>query len=327
MLRVLVHVRHDFSLWTLPESYLDELRRDFPQVEFQDSGKPDGFDRQLSNAEVLFGWGLSAENFSAARRLRWVQATAAGVQRLLFPAMVESEVTLTNARGLLATPIAEHVLAVILGFARKLHLARDAQKLGRWEQETLWGRPPALRELGDSTLGLIGVGSIGRAVARRARALGMTVIGLRRRAEPASELDELLPAERLLELLGRSHYVVLSVPSTPATTGLIGEHELAAMREDSVLVNVGRGDVVDEATLLGALERGRPAGAALDVFAEEPLPASSPFYRLPQVWVTPHLAGATPHYWPRVIELFRDNLTRYLDGRPLRNVVDKHAGY
>jgi phosphoglycerate dehydrogenase-like enzyme len=324
---VLLHARHDFSLWTLPETYVEELARDFPGADFTCARSAEAFERALREADVLFGWGLDAATFARARRLRWVQMTAAGVQRMLFPAMVASDVLLTNARGLHAGPIAEHVMGVLLTFARKLHLARDAQRRGRWEQESLWAEPPPLRELADSTLGLVGLGAIGTAVARRARAFGMRVLGLRRTDRPAAEVDELLARSRLHELLGRSHYVVLAVPSTPETRGLIGRGQLSAMREDAVLVNVGRGKVVDETALVEALRAGRPAGAALDVFAEEPLPEQSPLYRLPQVLVTPHIAGATPHYWPRVMGIFRENLRRFLAGEPLLNVVDKHAGY
>jgi phosphoglycerate dehydrogenase-like enzyme len=324
---VLLNARHEFSLWTLPESEAEGLARDVTQVRFVHCRSDQEFDRLLPEAEVLFGWGLDAGNFERATRLRWVQITAAGAQRLLFPAMVSSDVVLTNTRGLHAAPIAEHVMGVILSFARKLHLARDAQTRVSWEQESLWGGPPPLRELGRSTLGLVGVGGIGAAVAARARAFGMRVLGLRRRALPSADVDEVLAPDRLDELLERSDYLVVSVPSTPETRGMIGATQLARMREDAVIVNVGRGRVVDEDALATALRSGRPAGAALDVFGEEPLPESSPLWRMPQVLLTPHLAGATPHYWSRAVGLFRENLRRFLGGEPLLNVVDKHAGY
>lgn len=327
MTRVLVYAQHEFSLWTIPESCVVDLRREFPQVEVVHARDMDEFARELPRAEVLFGWGLDARNFPLAQGLRWVQITAAGAQSMLFPAMAASDVELTNARGLHAVPIAEHVMGVMLSFARKLHLARDAQNQGRWQQEALWNDPPAFRELAGETLGLLGLGGIGLAVATRARAFGMRVLGLRRRALPAPEVDEIVPRQRLHDLLGRSHVVVASLPSTAKTTAFLGAAEFSAMRADALLVNVGRGRVIDEMALIRGLEQGRPAGAALDVFAEEPLPPESPLYRMPNVLVTPHVAGVTPHYWPRLMDIFRDNLRRYLKGEALLNRVDKHAGY
>jgi phosphoglycerate dehydrogenase-like enzyme len=327
VIHVLIHVQHEVQVWTLPESYVAELRRDFPAVRFTHARSGAELAAALPEADVLFGWGLDAANFARATRLRWVQLPAAGVQRMLFPGMIASPVVLTNARGVHAVPIAEHVIGVILGFARKLHLARDEQSRGRWSQEALWSDAPPFRELQDSTLGLLGLGTIGAAVAARARPLGMRVLGIRRRDLPAPDVDELLPAARLHDLLARSHFVVCSLPYTRETRGFLGAAEFAAMREDAVLVSVGRGKVLDEAALVAALQRGRPAGAALDVFAHEPLDPASPLFKLPQVLLTPHIAGATPRYWPRMLDLFRMNLERFLRGEPLANVVDKHAGY
>jgi phosphoglycerate dehydrogenase-like enzyme len=276
---------------------------------------------------VVLGWAVKPENFARAERLRWIQVTAASVAGLLFPALVESEVVITNGRGLHAVSMAEHTIGVILAFARKLHLARDAQRDAHWAQDELAGGAP-FRDLAGATLGLVGLGTIGRAVAERARALGMRVLAVRR--HPAADPDpahEQWGTDRLPELLERSDVVVLAPPLTAATRGMIGREELGRMRPDALLVNLGRGPLVDEAALIEALERSRIAGAALDVFDSEPLPSSSPLWRMPQVILTPHVSGLGPRLWERGMELFARNLAAYREGRPLENVVDKRAGY
>jgi phosphoglycerate dehydrogenase-like enzyme len=324
---VIEFIRHADPVWNLPRPLVDDLRRRFPDVTFLSPADRAESDRLLPRADVVLGWAVKPENFARAERLRWIQVTAASVAGLLFPALVESEVVVTNGRGLHAVSMAEHTIGVILAFARKLHLARDAQREGRWAQDELAGGAP-LRDLAGATLGLVGFGTIGRAVAERARALGLRVLAVRR--HPAADPDpahEQWGTDRLPELLERSEVVVLAPPLTAATRGMIGHDELGRMRPDALLVNLGRGPLVDEAALIEALERGRIAGAALDVFDAEPLPASSPLWRMPQVILTPHVSGLGPRLWERGMELFARNLVAYRDGRPLENLVDKRAGY
>jgi len=327
-LQVLEFIRQHDGVWNLPPHYLDPLRQEFPSVRFSSPRDQAEADRLIPETEVVFGWAVNSKNFAAARALRWVQISAAGVGSLLFPEMVESPVIVTNGRGLHAAAMAEHTIAVLLSFTRKLHLARDAQREGRWDQDRLWIEPPPFGELAGSTLGLVGFGSTGRAIGERARAMGLRVIAIRRHpaSDPAPAEAQWGP-DRLPDLLAEADWLVLAVPLTQETRRLIGARELARMKPGSVLVNLGRGPLVDEQALIEALTAGRIAGAALDVFEREPLAPESPLWSMSNVILTPHVSGFGPRYWERAVALFRDNLRRYLADEPLINVVDKRAGY
>jgi phosphoglycerate dehydrogenase-like enzyme len=324
--RVLEFVRDDGGIWSLPAETLMPLEQRFDGVRIVSPPDRAEADRLLPEAEIVLGWAVRRDNFATATRLRWVHATSAGIGPLLFPELVASPVRVSNARGMHADSMAEHAIGVLLCFARKLHLARDLQHQGRWGQRELVGMGPPFGSLEGATLGIVGYGAIGSAVGRRARALGMRVIGVRRRA-PAGGDASVWGLERLDELLGIADAVVLATPLTGATRGLIGADALARMRPSAVLVNLGRGALVDEPALIAALESGRIAGAGLDVTAEEPLAESSPLWRMPQVILTPHVSGFGPRYWERTVELFAEHLQAYLAGEPLPNEVDKHAGY
>jgi phosphoglycerate dehydrogenase-like enzyme len=327
-LQVLEFIGQADGLWNLPVEYVDRLRREFSTVVFHAPRGRQEAERLLPEADVVFGWVIRRSNFASATKLRWIQVTSAGVTPLMFPELVESDVVLTNGRGLYSVAMAEHALGVMLAFARKLHLARDAQRERRWAQDDLWRGPPGFGGLVGTTLGLVGLGSIGRAVAERARAFGVRVIALRRHpaADPAPA-DAQWGTGALPRLLEESDWLVLAAPLTPETRGLIGPAELGRMRRSAVLVNLGRGALVDEPALVEALAAGRIAGAALDVFEREPLPSASPLWTMPQVIATPHVSGLGPRYWERAVDLFRQNLRRFLNGEPLLNVVDKRAGY
>lgn len=325
---MLEFIRDPRGVWSLPATQVDRLRRDFPAVRFVSPPARDDVPGLLADADVVLGWAVTRETFPLARRLRWVHLTAAGVGTALFPELIESDVVLTNARGLHAAAMAEHAIGLMLTFARKLHLARDAQRERRWKQRDLMLEPPPYRDLAGSTLALVGLGHVGAAVAVRARALGVRVIAVRRHpANPPEPADEQWTAGRLGDALALADWVVLAAPLTGQTRELIGRAELARMRSDAVLINLGRGALVDEAALVTALERGALGGAGLDVTAEEPLPESSPLWTMPQVVITPHISGLAPRLWERAIDQFARNLERYLAGRALENVVDKRAGY
>lgn len=275
----------------------------------------------VRGAEVYIGFGIPRELFLAAithpgSRLRWVHSASAGVGGSLYPEMRDSEVILTNSAGVYAPAIAETVIALLFHFARGLDFAVRAQAQRRWDKVPFDDSASPVGELAGSTLGIVGFGGIGREVAGRAEALGMHVLPLRRTG--GVPLEELLP---------QSDYLLLAAPETPATRGLIGARELALLPPGAVIVNVGRGSVLDEASLTDALRTGRLRGAGLDVFAREPLPPESSLWTLPNVLVLPHVSGASPHFWRRQTDLVRENVGRYLAGRPLRNVVDKSAGY
>jgi phosphoglycerate dehydrogenase-like enzyme len=265
-------------------------------------------------ADVILNWtgsrDLLRQVWRISPRVRWVHSRSAGLDELLFPDLAESTVPLTNARGVFSEILGEFVVAAVLFFAKGLRRMVRSQEAGIWD-------PFDTVQVDGQTMGVIGLGDIGKAAARRAEALGMRVIGLGRANG----------AERKRELLAQSDYVVLSAPLTPETRGLIGEAELRAMKPAAVLINVGRGPLVDEAALIAALREKRIGGAALDVFNEEPLAAGHPFYALDNVLLSAHSADHTPDWQQRAMQLFLDNFERYRKGEPLRNVVDKRRGY
>jgi phosphoglycerate dehydrogenase-like enzyme len=298
---------------------------------------PSGFDVEaaqqrleaaLMDTEVLYGFPPSPERarelLARAPGLRWFQAASAGVDRLEQSGFLERHVVVTNSSGVAVTPIAEYVLMVMLMFAKSAH------RLFRSQAERRWTRfLPA--ELRGKTVGVVGMGHIGTEVARLAQAFGCRVLAIRgsalerRRGEPPA--DELLPPSDLSYLLSESDYVVLAVPLTERTRRLIGEEELRAMKPTAVLVNISRGAVVDEAALTRALKEGWIGGAGLDVFEREPLPEESELWGMENVVVSPHVSGATEVYFQRAVPIFCENLRRYLDGRPLLNVIDPQRGY
>lgn len=289
----------------------------------------EGLRRALAGAEVLFTPPLMpAHILTLAPRLRWVQLTSAGVDRLLEGELLRSGVTVTTASGIHAVPIGEYVIGAMLAFAKGLPRAMRRQAERRWE-------PYWAQELLGKTVGILGLGAIGGYVARLAKALGMRVLAVRRSATQRTpgavvgspEVDELLPPGELPYLLSESDYLVVAVPLTAETRGMLGEGELRSMKPEAVIVNIARGAVIEEGALVRALREGWIAGAALDVFQQEPLPPESELWGMENVIVTPHIAGGTPRYMERAVDLFCDNLRRYLSGEPLRNVVDPERGY
>jgi phosphoglycerate dehydrogenase-like enzyme len=262
--------------------------------------------------------------FAMAPNVRWVHSRSAGLDGLLFPALVEGPVVLTNAKGVYSESLAEFVIAGALFFAKDFPRMRRNQAAGRWEQFDV-------EEIAGRTLLVLGYGDIGRAAGRKARALGMKVIGLRRTAErpPGDDVaDEIGALGDRLDFLPRADYVAVAAPLVPESRKLVGEAEIAAMKPSAVVINVGRGPVIDEEALVRALEQGRIRGAALDVFEEEPLPVGHPFYRLENVLLSPHCADHTATWLEDSMQLFLRNLERFRKGEPLLNrVADKARGY
>ncbi|MDP9349432.1 MAG: D-2-hydroxyacid dehydrogenase, partial [Gemmatimonadota bacterium] len=239
-----------------------------------------------------------------------------------------SDLLFTNSAGIHAEPMADTVLGMVLHFARGLDFAAQAQRERRWAKEPFEAVDAPVREVSDLTVGLLGLGGIGQAVARRFTTLGARVLAVRRSSAEGPGGVEVLHGQGALErLLERSDVVVLSVPETEETRGLLGRREIGLLGRGAVVVNVARGRVVDEEALTDALREGRLRGAALDVFTREPLPPESPLWGLPNVLVTPHVSGTSHRFWQRETALIVENLRRYLSGEPLQNVVDKAAGY
>ena len=286
----------------------------------------------LDRAEVLFGVpGDSADDLAEVvttlTRLRWVHATSAGageqVRKAGLPAEALERVTVTTSSGVHAVPLAEFAILGLLAVAKELPRFVEDQRARAWPEVR---RP--LRELDGQTLFLVGLGDIGLETARLGKAFGMRTVGFRRTEGPPPEhVDEVHGPRRLAELAGRADAMVVSLPLTDQTAGLIDRATIEALPPSCIFVNVGRGGVVDEPALVDALRERRIAGAVLDVFATEPLPDSSPLWTLPNVLVTPHAAALSARENERIVELFCDNLRRYLDGQPLRNVVEPGVYY
>jgi phosphoglycerate dehydrogenase-like enzyme len=251
------------------------------------------------------------------------------VHQLLFPQLVKSEVVVTNSREVHGPVVAEHVMALIFALAKKIPQAVRLQEKRTWGQEAIWKQGAHPREIAGATLGLIGVGSIGRRVAQMASALSMRVIAVREHPEKGKPdgVQAVFAPSQLDDMLRQSDYVVLAAPLIAATQGLINADRVAVMKPEACLINVGRGAQVDEAALITALSTRRIAGAALDVFEREPLPPESPLWNVDNLLITPHTAGLTEKLWHRHYDLFSDNLRRYLARQPLQFVVDKQKGY
>jgi phosphoglycerate dehydrogenase-like enzyme len=325
-MKVVVAIYSTYQAWIVPESALDRLRAAFPEVEFVNAHDDREAVAALPDAEVAFSSIITPDMLSAARRLRWIHSPAAGVGGMLFPAMLARDVVITSSRGMHAETIAEHVIGVTLALFRRLQVAVLRQAQHRWTQDEL--SRPAPRLLRDATMGVVGLGAVGGAIARAAVALGMGVEGIRRRAGAAPPgVAAVHPPSALHARLPHWDVVVLAAPHTNETEGLIGAPELALMKRDAVLVNVSRGKLVREAALADALARNAIGGAALDVVEHEPLDPASPLWDLPNVILTPHVSGFRPDYWAAATDLFIENFRRYRGGKPLLNLVDKQAGY
>ena len=339
--RIVVNLRERRPIWSAPEWALDEIRAALPDgwrlvaVPGAADGTGDGGGvaaevlDAVRGAEVYLGWGVPREVFLAAGpSLRWAHSASAGVGGALYPEMRASEVILTNSAGTHAEPIADTVLAMIAYFARGLDWAVHAQAGRRWDKAPFDTADSPIRELAESTVGLLGLGGIGRAVARRAAALGMRVVATRRSSGDGPPGVEVIRGDGALDrLLCISDYLVVTVPRTAETEGMIGARELGLLPAHAVLINVSRGDVVDEEALVEALRGGALRGAGLDVYPAEPLPPRSPLWALPNALLLPHVSGTSHRFWRRETDLIVNNLRRHLSGEPLLNTVDKQAGY
>lgn len=325
---ILVGLYSPVAAWNIPPQHVDRLRTEFPHHQFHHATSEGAATAVAAGADVAFMAELRPAHFAAARKLRWIHSSAAGVGNMLFPALVESGVTLTNSRGVSADPIAEHVLALTLALFRKLPLALRSQATRHWAQDDVTKAPP-LRHVQGARVLIVGLGQIGAACAWRFAALGAEVTAVRRRLDQPTPpgVQHVAADGQLHRLLPHADIIVLSAPQTGLTRGLIGNAELALMREDAILINVSRGKLVDEEALLAALLGGTIGGAGLDVFEHEPLAPGSRLWDCPNAIITPHMAGFRADHWDAVTTLFAENLQRFDRGQPLQNVVDKRAGY
>jgi phosphoglycerate dehydrogenase-like enzyme len=323
-MKLLIVLHHRFELWNAPAWFPQRLREAFPGVEVVHLSSYEGVEEHLRDAEVAIAWSLRPEQFAVARKLRWIHSPAAAVHQLMFPELVSSDVIVTNSREVHAPVVAEHVIALLFALAKQIPQAVRLQQKRIWGKDTLH---PS--ELGGATLALIGLGSIGREVAKRASSLRTRVIAVRKDPEKgtADGVERVFPASDLDRVISQADYVVLAAPRTAETERLMDADRIAKLRPNAFLINVSRGALVDETALADALRNRKIAGAALDVFSEEPLPPDSPLWELENLLITPHTAAVTARLWERHYALIHENLRRYLAGEPLLGTVDKQKGY
>lgn len=341
--RLVVDLRATSRVWSLTDEAAAIIRSSAPPgwttylVEASTISDGDGnaspsaeVMREISDADAYVGFGMPRALFLAASRLRWIHSAAAGVGSLLYPELATSDVLLTNSAGVHAVPIAEHALGGILFLLRQFDIAVAQQRDGVWNREPFVGERSRVRELAECRALIVGAGGIGTEIARRLSALGAQCTGIRRRPQqgvPAG-FGSVLGLEALDSLLPSADILILAAPATGATRGLVTAERLDHLPQGAIVVNVARGTLLDERALAERLRDGRVAGAVLDVFEREPLPSDSDLWNVPRLLLTPHVSATSPRgYWRRELELFTDNWARFAAGRPLRNVVDKSAGY
>ncbi len=277
------------------------------------------------DAEILVTYGedLDTEVLKKLSSLKWVQVISAGVERMPLKALEDQGVIVTNARGIHRTPMSEYTLGLMLSHTRRL------QTFVTQQQKQVWDRSPRIDELAGKTLGILGAGAIGSEIARKAQAFDMHVIGLNQSGKAEPNFDQMNTINELDHILTVSDYVVVVLPITEATKNLIGERELRLMKSSAVLINIARGAIIEESALIKALSEGWIEAAYLDVFDEEPLPNSHPFWTLENCWITPHISGRSPHYMNRALSIFEQNLHEYINGHleKLHNRVSAQKGY
>jgi D-2-hydroxyacid dehydrogenase (NADP+) len=281
----------------------------------------------IPDAEILVSFSLEKETFLSAKRLRWIHAAYVGIDNLLFPELVKSKVLVTSSRGIHGDTVSDHIMAMILAFAKGLVPSWNCKRKRKWCPVDVMRQRFEPQE---KLLGIVGFGTIGEALARKAKAFGMKVMATKnrvKRGEKTKYVDRLFPRDEFREFLCTADFVVLTVPLTKETHHMIGAKELDCMKDTAILINIARGGVVDEKGLIRALQEKKIAGAGMDVFEEEPLNPKSKLWDLENVIVTPHVAGSRRDYFKKVGEIFRINLNRYLDKKPLLNLLNRELGY
>jgi len=326
--KLVVASYHRFTLWRSPAEVAESIRQHWPEMRVVHLPHYDLLSPELPDTDIFVGLALRPEQFRMARQLKWIHCTAAGVAQFLYPEVLSSGIMLTNASGVHAITMAEHIVGMMVAMARDFPGSMRYQFQRKWAQQEIWDGPSRPRELHGQVALLVGFGAVGRAVAERVRAFGMRVWAVTRsgQADPAAA-ERAFPAAQLIPALQGADFVILAAPETPETHHLLGAQQLSAMKPSAFLVNVARGSLVDQTALIGALEKRAIAGAALDVTSPEPLPPESPLWSMANVFITPHTSGVSERLWQRETELLLENLNRWFAGEPLRNQVDLTRGY
>lgn len=324
--KIAILLHDEFEMWRPPAWFVDRLRAEFPETTVANSSSKRTDEDALRDADVMIGWSISPEQLRAATGLRWIYSITAAIDQFLFPQLVASDVAICNAARVHGPVVAEHAIAMMLALAKRVPSAVRYQDRRKWAMEAIWKERP--REIAGARLLVVGLGRIGAEVAALGAVLKMHVTGVRQNPERgASGAKQVLGYAQLDQSITEADFVVLAAPLTPKTKDLIDERRLQLFRPGAYLINVARGGLVDETALVKALRDGRLAGAALDVFTEEPLPRRSKLWKMSQVLITPHTAFLSEKAWERHYAVFADNFKRYLADQPLESTVDKQRGY
>jgi phosphoglycerate dehydrogenase-like enzyme len=326
--KLVICVWHAFSEWRPKPFMAESIRKRWPQMRLLHLPNYDALPQELPDTDIFIGYSLRAEQLKHARKLKWVHSTAAGVMQLMYPELRDSGILVTNASGIFSVPMAEHTMGLLIALARNFPDTVRFQDKCQWAPQALWDKPQHLTELNGTVLLIVGFGSIGREIARRAKAFGIRVWGVTRSGNGDNALAErIVPVSQLKDVLPEADYVVVATPETAETRKLMGEAQIARMKRGARLINVGRGSLIEETALIRALESGALGGAALDVASTEPLPAESPLWKAPNLLITPHTSAISDKLWERETALLMDLLERWFDGREMTNRVDFARGY
>jgi phosphoglycerate dehydrogenase-like enzyme len=327
-MKIVIAVPHPFPLWRVPDWLVPRLEADFSDLRAVVVASFDELRSAISDADVLVAYSLRDGQLAKAHKLRWIHSTMAGVGPVLTPEVMRRDIAVTNASEVHGGAVAEHAFALLFALAKQLNRARDMQRERHWGLDALLADGPVPRTIAGATLVLVGLGAIGRRVAGMAKAFGMRVIGVRQDpARGGENTDRVVSFDQIDEVLPEADFVLLATPVTDTTRNMMNRERLALLRNSAFLINVARGALVDESALIAALREKRIAGAGLDVFVEEPLPADSEFWRLENAIITPHSAGLNEKLWELQYNVFAENLRRFRAGEALLNVVNKVRGY
>ena len=326
--KLVICVWHPFTEWRPKPAMAETIRKRWPEMRVLHLPNYDHLAKELPDTNIFVGYSLRPQQLKEARKLKWIHSTAAGVAQLMYPELRDSGIMVTNPSGIFSVPMAEHTVGLLLALARNFPDSVRGQDRARWAQQEIWDQPQHLTELNGKVLLIVGYGSIGREVAKRAKAFDMQVWGVTRSGNgELAHVEKIFAAAQLYEALRGADYILICAPETAETKHLIGAAEIAEMKRGARLINVARGSLLDETALVQALKSGALGGAALDVTATEPLPAESPLWKAANLFITPHTSGVSDRLWDRQTAILIDLLERWFAGQELFNCVDFARGY
>ena len=326
--KLVICVWHPFTEWRPKPMMAEAIRKRWPEMRVLHLLNYDQLPPELPDTDIFVGYSLRAEQLKDGKKLKWIHSTAAGVAQLMYPELRDSGILVTNPSGIFSVPMGEHTMGLLLALARNFPDCVRQQDRARWSQQELWDKPQHLTELNGQVLLIVGYGSIGREVAKRAKAFDMRVWGVTRSGDgDGAYVEKVVAAENLNEVLPQADFVVIAAPETAETKQLMGVEQIRRMKRGARLINVARGSLLDEAALVRALESGALGGAALDVASTEPLPPESPLWKVPNLMITPHTSAVSDRLWVRQTEILIKLLERWFDGREMFNRVNLARGY